>query len=188
MKNEEAQKSSFWSPTPRSFMAQFGPAISSTKCAYPLHASFSMRFYAMHLAVLSLSMETLGGPIPFTALPRLYTQLMVHAQLMVHVTKAFACKVGISHLHEVIYSFPSYHLVTSASGLFLCISPATHHRAALPAALYTSIPLTSLPTMLVCQPHHLEHSCTYRSLMTASTAIYAPDMVGASAPVDFLHA
>ena len=135
-------------------------------------------------------METLGGPIALTALSRLHTQLMVHAQLLVHVTKAFACKVGTSHLHEVIYSFPSCPAISSPLQV-VCFF--TFHQLLI-IETHSQQPYTppslshQLPTMLVWQPHHLEHSCTYCSLMTTSTTIYTPDMVRAPAPVDFLHA
>ena len=165
-------------------------------CIFLCHAP--SRFVLFH-------METLGGPIALTALSHLHTQLMVHAQLVVHVTKAFACKVGTSHLHEVIYSFPSCPAISSpmlnlqesrtlslpsplqvvcffAFHQLLIIEPHSQQPYTPPSLSH------QLPTMLVCQPHHLEHSCTYRSLMTTSIAIYAPDMVRAPAPVDFLHA
>ena len=86
-------------------------------------------------------------------------------------------KFGTSHLHDVIHSFPSCLAISSPMSNFqesrtlslpsplqvvcffafhqlLFIKSHSQQPYTLPSLLH------QLPTILVCQPHHLEHSCT----------------------------
>ena len=103
-------------------------------------------FYAMHLAVLSLSMETLGGPMAITALPRFACTAYGSCTAQGHDTRAVACKVGASHLHEVMHSNNSPRNV----GFPFLVCTTTHRtqvgsRLLFPAPMHDEeVPVTSV--------------------------------------------